>query len=424
MEALSPFRPGVHGPFDFQRANRLFSRLGFGAPRDEVEAAVEHGLDALVARLFEQRDAPGSDERAANGLRSGAVADARAWWLGELHSGASMARERMALFWHGHFATSVRKPLPLALLVRQIELFRRRGLGRFDELLLDVARDPAMLLWLDANQSTVADPNENLAREILELFALGHGAYSQRDIRELARALTGWDVDIDRAVFRDARHDAGPKSVLGSAALHSAEEALRVVGASPLCARFVAGRIWSHFFGAPPNPDELEHLARGFLSDDLHLGRLVERIVRSRAFLEPQTLAPRIAAPVELVTVFARRLGVAPDPKRWASVAEEMGQALLAPPSVAGWPQGRSWFASSWCLRRAELAARLLHGAHESNAPSNIPSNAAGVDLVRQLFCVDDSQRDVVQKAASRLSGAAPTRSLATLLSLPETQTL
>lgn len=420
VQSVEPYRAGTDGPFDFDRANRLLSRVGCGASSRGIEAAVEQGLEATLDQLFEENENPESSAQAASLLRGGDLTAAQAWWLSELCSGFAMARERMALFWHGHFATSVRKPLPLALAVRQAELFRGRSMGRFDGLLLDVVRDPAMIIWLDASQSIVGNANENLAREVLELFTLGHGQYEQQDVRELARALTGWDVDIDRAVFRDSLHDHRPARILGTAGIVGYEQALRTITAQPSCAHFIVGKIWRHIFGQAPDSETWTRIASEFERDGLHVGRCLRRLVSSRAFLQPARLPERIASPVELLVVFARRLEAAPDWRRWASAAASMGQSLLAPPSVAGWPSGTNWLASTWCLRRAEMSTMILSGVERLR----IPSCTWAVDLVTRVFCNDDRQREVVRRVAARQSALPPARLLAALLALPEAQTL
>jgi len=420
MSILAPFSPSHDAPFDFARANRLLSRVGFGASYAQVQRAVKLGLEATVDELFSLADAPGSDARASEHLRGGQLAGARAWWLDELQRGVGAGRERLALFWHGHFATSIRKPLPLALMVRQIEWLRRHGMECFDVILREMATDPALILWLDAHQNVAQAPNENLAREILELFALGYGHYDQSDVRALSRALTGWQVDIDTAVLRPELHDHGRVRLLGRDDIADWRAAIDAVAASPQCARWIAGRLWEHYFGTVLRGQALDELAAEFAADGLHIGRLAQRIAGSRALLAPIELEPRVAAPVELAVVFARRLGTVAQPHRVGELAARMGQGLFAPPSVAGWPKGPAWLGSAWCLRRMELAAELL----SDTSPSDEFRGADGFEQLLALFCTTVEQRAEVRASVARARWSVDANHLPLTLALAPTQYL
>jgi uncharacterized protein (DUF1800 family) len=227
--AWAPFEPTPGDPWDLRKAAHLHRRAGFGASRSELRRDVASGPAESVGRLFDPPE-PSEEERAVReGLRAGAVGSAdprrlRAYWLYRMLFGSDPLRERLTLFWHGHFATSLTKVDSVGAMAAQVESLRERAFGGFVGLLEAMIADPAMLVWLDGGISRRERPNENFAREFLELFTLGQGAYSEADIREAARAFTGWvpeggrrtpDDANPRFVFEEETHDAGPKTFLG-----------------------------------------------------------------------------------------------------------------------------------------------------------------------------------------------------------------
>src|SRR3954469_7003118 len=228
-EAWAPFEPGPEDPWDLRKVARLHRAAGYGATWGELGRDVAAGPAESVGRFFHPPD-PSEEERAVReGLRAGAVGSAdprrlRAYWLYRMLFGADPLRERLTLFWHGHFATSLAKVDSVSAMAAQVEALRERALGDFAGLLEAMTSDPAMLVWLDGGTSKRERPNENFAREFLELFTLGKGAYSEADLREAARAFTGWTSDgrntmsFERNptfVFDDETHDGGPKTFLG-----------------------------------------------------------------------------------------------------------------------------------------------------------------------------------------------------------------
>lgn len=416
MSALAEFRPGVDGPFGFRRAQRLFRRAGFGGTVDEVRSLVELGLDGAIEAIG--RD-PAPESITAGGAHrpSAGIEEARAWWIERMLSGTGALRERLTLFWHGHFATSNNVVLDLGLMLQQNEVLRWNGDGEFGHLLKRVVLGPAMTRYLDGNLNVRSHPNENLAREVLELFALGHGNYTQVDVRELARALTGWSVVDHVARFDPNHHDDGIKTILGRRGRFDAAAALDVVAGSPACARYISALLWRQFVGEPVAPGLRDELAEEFQRVDLHVGRFVDRILRSRGFLSPAEATPREPGPVELGCVMGRGLGVMVDARQLADHATRMGQALFTPPSVAGWPEGSGWSSTSWCLRRMELPFLLLNGM-----PTILPAGTSPYAYARQAFGSHAASQQAIDQAEHRLRGFEPGRALACLLALPELQ--
>jgi uncharacterized protein (DUF1800 family) len=231
--AWQPYRPSVEVPWNLQRVGHLYRRAAFGATYAELEAGVRAGPEALIAQLL--KGGPGLTEfdaamepLAQNIARYNDVAHLRAWWLTRMLHSPHPLQEKITLFWHNHFATSYAKVQSARFMLGQYELMRRHALGRFSELLREMSSDPAMLIWLDGRDSKKGNPNENYARELMELFSLGIGHYTEKDIREAARAFTGWEIQGTKVVFNSIQHDDGKKSVLGQTGNWKADDIARI----------------------------------------------------------------------------------------------------------------------------------------------------------------------------------------------------
>ena len=378
--------------WDERAAEHLLNRAAFGAGRAEVERAVAQGLDAAVDELLTGRgasepffvDAPERPTRLEkkdytaeqrrelrNRLRreDRALLDRFAdWWLDEMVSGPDPLRERMTLFWHGHFTSSYRETKEGQALISQNELFRAHALGSFEELLRAVLRDPAMLLYLDNDQNTRNQPNENLARELLELFTLGEGHYEEQDVREAARALTGWGVRAPAGsdepgfteVFRPGRHDKGKKRVLGVRGRLDVDGLVDAILKRKDCSRWVAGRLLQHFEGRAARGRRLERYAALLRDADWQVAPFLRSLFTDPEFYSDEVVGTRIAGPVEYLVGAARRLRIEPPGRLlWISAAQ-LGQRLFDPPSVDGWEGGRTWVTTSSFLQRGNVIGLLL----------------------------------------------------------------
>lgn len=391
-------------------ARHLLARTGFGATAAEVDRLLPldraAAVDLLLAEAArDEGDVPlpawaDDNPMTVRRLADAAVADAllaeqgaelKAWWIGRMLVSPAPLRERMTLFWHGHFATALSKVRSPQLMLRQNGLIRRHALGDFRALLTAMTSDPAMLLYLDGDGSTAAAPNENLAREVMELFVLGVGSYGEADVREAARALTGWIVHpaTGDAVFVPARHDGGDKTLFGETGAWDAEDLVRILLARPEAARFVAGRLRAHFIAAPPAPGELEALAAG-LRRDRQIAPLLRAILVSDAFWRPAERGAMIAGPVEWLVGTLRLLDARDTPPEpVAALAAELGQDLFEPPNVAGWTAahgfGEGWITPTTLARRLATVQRFVAGPRE--AAAGIPGLAArrSAALVRWL---------------------------------------
>ena len=274
--------------------------------------------------------------------------------------------ERLALMWHNHFATGNQKVNDLAAMRRQNEIFRRHARAPFGELLNAAVRDPALLIWLDAPANRKGHPNENLARELMELFTLGIGHYSEADVKEAARALTGWTV-ADGAFREDAaNHDAGEKTILGQSGKWAGSDLVRLLLEHPATARRLAGRLCETFMGeGSVRSQDVDELAEGLRAHHLDIGWGVATVLRSRAFFAAANLGTRVVGPVEFVVGAVRALGCldpAPSTLVLADWAARLGQDLFYPPNVGGWAGGRSWLSSRGLIARMNFAAALVSG--------------------------------------------------------------
>ncbi|MEY3176128.1 MAG: hypothetical protein RLZZ436_4042 [Planctomycetota bacterium] len=364
--AWEPFEPGRDGAWDLSAAAHLFRRAGFGADRDQLEAAVSVSPTEAVDQLLSAAE-PGDFQTEMSVLASSAIAAGNvqplsAWWLYRMLATPCQLLEKLTLFWHGHFATGADKVTDPALMLAQNQLLRRLACGRFEELVQEVSRDPAMLLYLDAASSRKAHPNENYARELMELFCLGEGRYTEQDIREIARCFTGWEVRRGEYRFNRYQHDSGEKQFLGKAGVFGGEDAVRIVLEQPSAPEFLTEKLLRFFvMDEPTDPTVLcAPLARQFRDSGLELRPLLRTMLTSRLFFAPESRGRRVRSPVELAIGLLRSLNGSTNTVALATTLQQLGQGLFYPPSVKGWDGGRTWINSSTLLGRSNLVRALL----------------------------------------------------------------
>ncbi|MEY3201423.1 MAG: hypothetical protein RIR70_973 [Pseudomonadota bacterium] len=309
----------------------------------------------------------------------------RDWWVDEMFVTDSPLTERMTLFWHNHFASSTQKVHSPTLMYRQNALFRREALGSFARLLHAVSKDPAMVVYLDAASSKKEAPNENFAREVMELFTLGEGHYTEKDVKEAARAFTGWGFDRERGefVFRPRLHDDGIKTVLGTSGPLDGDAVLNVLLAQRATAEFITTKLWREFVSPNPNKKEVERIAKRFRDNGYDIRVALRELFNSPAFWDPANRGTLVKSPVELVVGSVRLFGVAGSsagPVINAAVhINQMGQALFAPPNVKGWPGGDAWIDSNTLLKRREYLTKLVGspGAQSTRASTGLVNPVA-----------------------------------------------
>jgi len=371
-----------------ESAAHLLRRAGFGGTPEESETLAAAGMDGAVEQILAspERDWPAPpptdpEEHVRrreflrllreNRTNNRSAYDAfqretrntlealRMWWLERMRSADGASREKLTLFWHGHFATSQTKVRFNHLMLVQNETLRRLGMGPFRELCVALVRDPAMLLWLDGRRSRAKAPNENFAREIFELFTLGEGHYAEEDIREAARCFTGWTVRManGEAFFAARRHDDGVKKLLGKSGKFGAEDAVDIICSQPRCAEFLATKLWEFYAYPRPEADLVKSLAAHYREHDLRTGDMLRMIFTHPEFYSTRARATQIKSPVQWMVQAARETGRQLLPPIIAlPLAAELGQNLYMPPSVKGWDGGTAWINSATLIRRSNTA--------------------------------------------------------------------
>ena len=270
--------------------------------------------------------------------------------------------EKIALFWHSHFATSDDKVRDYRKMALQIDLFRRYGVGNFRDLLLRVAQDPAMLVFLDAGENVKGDPNENFAREILELFSLGIGNYTEHDIREAARSFTGWTNNGLNFFVNHELHDADNKTFLGQTGKFDGNDIIDILIKQEATAQFIVAKLYRYFVSTDLPTQHITNLANSFRNNNYEIRPLLREMFLARDFYAPHAFGTQIKSPVELVLTTYRKLGlkILPGVPDFNETTDSLGQKLLYPPNVAGWEGGRSWITPATLVERGNFARELL----------------------------------------------------------------
>ncbi len=365
-EALAPYDPAEgHGPWDARLAAHLLRRA-LGGPRPgEARTLGTGGVDAALARVFAPRTAAAEERWARAGAAlaaTGERARLAAWWLMKLAQEERAPGARLLLFWHDHFACAHSKVGDLGFMFEQHQSFAAAGEGPFLVLLLQMARDPALLRFLDGDGNRRGSPNENLAREILELFTLGVGRYAEEDVRAAARALTGRTVRGREYRFVPEHHDPGPKIAFG-APTPDGDAVCRAAAAHPACAPFLAAKLWRFYLSPEPPPEVIELLAARWREHGMDAAWMVRTLCASRAFFSAEAYRSLIKSPTDLVVGTLRALDARPDFEACARACGEMGQHLFEPPGVQGWADGEAWIHSAAWIARTNFAARVADAA-------------------------------------------------------------
>jgi uncharacterized protein (DUF1800 family) len=404
---------------------RLFDRFGFGARPGELNAATAKGFDRTAAAILSTVDDPGAKatpppvldgepdrskqqdvearRKAQDQLRDQQTA-ITIWWLDRMVASDAPLLERITWFWHGHFATSAQKVRSARLMLQQNQTLRQHALGDFSVLAKAMVVDPALLVWLDGQKNTAKAANENLARELMELFTLGVNQYTEQDVRESARALTGWKVNRDAmtATFTPKQHDAKDKTVLGHTGKLDAQSLVDILVAAPPSPRFIAQRLWYRLVSTnPPGEDSVVRLVSAY-GPGRDVSAMLKAIIAEPAFkAEASTM---VKQPVEWAVGLMRAFGIRPaqlpdpDQKKLLAGLRGMGQVPFLPPSVGGWPGGGAWLTTASGLARLQLA-RLLT-AHAD--PKSLTGDDS-VDAAANLLGVD-SWSDRTKKALSTVA--------------------
>ena len=284
------------------------------------------------------------------------------WWADRMVASKQPLQEKLALFWHGHFAVNEGKVRDYRKLLQQLELFHAQGNGSFRDLMVAVAQDPAMLAFLDAGVNVKGAANENFAREIMELFTMGVGNYSEQDIREAARAFTGWNFDGLEFVVNAEQHDADEKQFLGRTGNFDGVDVIDIIMEQEVTAEYIAGKLYRYFVRQELDPSLQVELGNALRDADYDVANFLEVVFLSKDFYSPASTGTHIKSPVELVVSTYRKLGLqdAPGVPDFNSATGALGQMLLRPPTVAGWAEGQSWITPGLLLERGNFARDVL----------------------------------------------------------------
>ena len=390
---------------DTELLAHLLRRAGFGATRQELAAGAADGYQAAVERLL----APQDEQRISDYLvrrfhpeLSGMMGPQAPGenWLYRLATTTAPLQEKMTLFWHGIFATGYAKVIHGKALSDQTRMFRRYAMGSFRDLLLELSKDPAMIIWLDNQDNHKGAINENYGRELLELFSMGVGHYTEQDIKECARAFTGWTIANRRYMelrsqrdsdwpygriswhfeFHPQDHDDGEKTFLGETGHWNGGDIIDIICKQPATARFIARHLYSFFvadeppvpewpYTPPRDPQAIEILAQAYFDNHYHIGAVLRTLFNSDFFQSPEIRYTKVKSPVELVAGVLRLTGEFDRPRyeilERYNQASYMGQILNNPPSVEGWHQGTDWLDSGTLVERINFASQQMGDAEK-----------------------------------------------------------
>lgn len=363
--AWEPYRPTAELPWNLERVGHLYRRASFGATWNELQSGLADGPEKSIDRLLNGGPGQAEFDRETDILATGIAKgnngpQTRAWWLYRMLYSPHPLREKLTLFWHNHFATSNAKVNNAGYMLGQYRLMFRHALGNFRPMLQEMSQDPAMLIWLDTNLSKKGMPNENYARELMELFSLGIGNYTEKDIREAARAFTGWELREGKAFFNPREYDATEKTVFGRKGKYTGADIVNLCLEQKSAPFFLVGKLYRFLVSemVPATPELLAPLAESFRKD-YDFGSLVRRILRSNLFFSPQVYRSRVKSPVDFALGIVRGLEGKIGTTGLATALEDLGQNVFFPPSVKGWDGGETWINGQTLLARQNLALAL-----------------------------------------------------------------
>ena len=443
-----PYESSEKTPWNLPRVWMLHRRAGFGATWQQLKRDQSDGPQKSVARLIDgtSREEDSGFEEISTLLLKQAVASQQilrlsAWWILRMYRGSDPFAERRTLMWHNHFATSNATIQNLFRMYRQNQLFREHGIGKFKTLFDKVIKDPAMLVWLNANDNRQGHPNENLGRELLELFSLGEGNYTEDDVKEAARSLAGWTVNdmvtmtedpiddppTDTVMIRDYWQDPFYKTVLGKTGNWDGDDLLKIVLEHPATSKRLAWRICDELFGENVvSNDAIIELAAGMAERKLDLSWAFNTVLNSQLFFSNANLKSRIAPPETFVLGALIAMETASRPASTLALADvftSLGRSLFQPPNVGGWDGGRVWLNARTLVARSNFVDAVIRNGMNRNAQSpdfnsivdsfdnNQDVESVAIQFVELLLGLDrDSEtgKTIARNAAANASNLSP----------------
>jgi uncharacterized protein (DUF1800 family) len=440
--ALLPYS----GPWSRRQAAHLLRRAGFGgspadverlaamSARDAVDSLVRFADTSALPARPPLEDPPVPPRGLYRGFAQGMAADQmtvdarkafqmvnnqtrrrnliamQQWWLGRMIATAAPLQEKMTLFWHGHFTSSPEKQTTAQELLMQNQLFREYGLGNVRELTQHVSQDPAMLRYLDNNVNVKSHPNENYARELMELFTLGIGNYTEQDIRESARAFTGWTFQRNpdgTGSFFDNRgqHDDGTKTFLGQSGNFAGNDIVEIIFRQPAASKFFARKLLSFFVYMDPEPQLIDQVAALIAKNNYELRPVMSTLLRSNLFFSDRAYRALVKSPVEFLVGTHQLFGITEVAPVELATLRSMGQVLFYPPNVKGWDGGAAWLSSQTILTRENFANGVAQNPKMMDSGGWIATAMRSMDprTVAQTLTQTMLQGDVSPAAIAQL---------------------
>ncbi len=360
---FSSYVPTPAEPWDLKRVGHLYRRAGFGVSNKTAAEALTKPPGETLRQLvdFDPAVDPLNDllEQLQGFVTFSEIKPVQEWCFYRMLYSPRPLQEKLMLFWHNRFATSSLKVDAAAMMHGQMELFRKQGLGSFRDLLTAVSRDPAMLVWLDGQYNRKGKPNENYAREIMELFSLGIGSYTEADIRELARAFTGWQINKGKAFFSKQLFDAGVKQVFNTSGPYDMDGSVALILKQPPAAGFVARHLLTEFLHPEPTVEMIRHYADRLLATDWNLKPVLTELLSSRLFFSDWAYRSKIKSPIELAVGAVTALGGKVNTLFLREQTSKMGQNILFPPNVKGWDGNQDWINANTVMLRFNYGQSL-----------------------------------------------------------------
>jgi len=309
------------------------------------------------------------------------------WWANRMIASPRPLEEKLTLFWHGHFATGQNKVRDYRMMLQQNRMLRANASGTLRDLLVGILKDPGMLVYLDNGENVKSHPNENFGRELLELFSMGVGNYSERDVREAARAFTGWTNDVLTYKFDTEQHDFGEKTFLGRTGPLNGEDIIDTILAQPVTGEYVAGKLYRYFVRDEISSDVKADLGRSFRASGYQIKPLMRRMLLSKDFYSTPSVATQIKSPVHLVVSTYKKMGLREIPTipDFGRMTGGLGQTLFEPPNVAGWAGGRTWITPATLLQRGNLFRDVMFPDVKSFRPPDRAMSATDTRVGERL---------------------------------------
>ncbi|MCZ4245909.1 DUF1800 domain-containing protein [Pedobacter punctiformis] len=398
---------------NFLKVKHLYNRAGFGISYPDLHKLSKKNLDKVVSGLLKEpkqnmditlidtaeskkqllaqlglyakKDLTDDERKQRQEIirtQNEKSRDLNIAWINQMINTANPLREKMTLFWHGHFACRSNNPF-FAQQLNNIQ--RENALGSFKTLLVEVSKSPAMLQYLNNQQNRKGKPNENFARELMELFTLGRGNYTEQDIKESARSFTGWMYDKDGSfIFRPNLHDANTKTFFGKIGNFQGENIIDLILEKPETASFISRKIYKFFVNDTPNEDHVKELAAHFYNSKYDIAELMKKMFTSDWFYSPENVGSKIKSPAEFLVGLSREFYVTYNkPQVLIQLQSSLGQYLFNPPNVAGWPGGQSWIDSSSLMLRMRIPSLILNDGEIDFSGKADPEDEAVIALNR-----------------------------------------